>query len=250
RLVGENQRSAADDRARDRHPLLLPARELAGKRVRPVGEPDGRQRVARLEPRQCRPVAAHVEREAHVLGGGEGGKQVIGLEDEADMLATQDGGLLGPEPGGRMAADAHAAAGRGEHAAEHREQRGLAAARRPHQQGELAAGEREIDALERLDAPGTLAERLRDRGGFDHGLAHWANTVAGSMRVTTRMAEIAAMVHIATVSVNRPRVRVGVMTTGRAASTVACTMASPITAAMAKPTSALSSAWMRMTLRM
>ena len=194
-------RGAADDRARDRHPLLLAAADSSrGNASARCGEPDGGERVARLEPCERRTLAAHVEREADVLGGRQGGKQMIGLEDEADMLAPQRGELLGPEPGGRMAADADRAAGRRQHAAEHGQERGLAAARRAHQQGELAAGEREIDALERLDAPGALAEHLGDVGGFDHGLRHWANTMAGSIRVTTRIAEIAAMVHIATVS--------------------------------------------------
>ena len=67
------------------------------------------------------------------------------------------------------------------------------------------------------------------------------------MRVTTRMAETAAMAHITTVRPNRPSVSAGVMTMGSAASVVAFTSASPIEAAMEKPMTALSSAWPRMT---
>src|SRR5262245_66642789 len=149
-----------------------------------------------------------------------------------------------------MTANADAAAGRRQHAAEHGQERGLAAAGRPHQQGQLAADQRQVDALERVHAPGAFAEHLHDVGRLDHGLCHRANTMAGSMRVTTRIAETAAIAHMTTVSTNRPSVSMGVITIGSGASVVAFTSASPIEAAIEKPMTALSSAWPRMTVRM
>ena len=70
------------------------------------------------------------------------------------------------------------------------------------------------------------------------------------MRITTRMAEMAAMTHIVTVSANRPSVSPGVMTMGKAASAVIFTSARSMEAAIEKPTTALRSAWPRMTFRM
>ena len=73
-------------------------------------------------------------------------------------------------------------------------------------------------------------------------------TMAGSMRVTTVMAEIAERAHMNRVSANRPTVRPGVMTMGKAVFLVAATRAMPMPAAIEKPMTALSSACHRITL--
>src|ERR1700728_660391 len=175
---------------------------------------------------------------------------MIGLKYKSHIVAPQLGKLFRSEPGRGMAAHPDGAAGRRQHAAEDGRQRRLAAARRPHQQRQFAPDERQVDAFERLDARRAVAEYLRDIGRFDHDVRHCANTRAGSMRVTTLMAETAAMAHIAMVSTNRPSVSSGVMTTGSAASAVALTRAKSTDAAIEKRTTALSSAGARMTLRM
>ena len=127
---------------------------------------------------------------------------MIGLEHEADVLAPQLGQVLGVLARDRIAADANGSFGRRQHAAENGQQRGLAAARRPHQQRQLAALERQVDALERADLRGPVAEVLGDARCFHHRLAHRVNTMAGSMRVTFMIAAIAETTHITTVSTN------------------------------------------------
>src|SRR5690606_14533299 len=47
RLVGEKEPRARDERSRDRDALALAARELGGPMLHAVGEPDGRERLAR-----------------------------------------------------------------------------------------------------------------------------------------------------------------------------------------------------------
>ena len=59
RLVGHDERRIERERAGDRHPLLLPARELARPVVHPILEPDHRQellgtRLGRLAGRRRR----------------------------------------------------------------------------------------------------------------------------------------------------------------------------------------------------
>src|SRR5262249_7390356 len=103
RLVGEDGRRVAHDRARDRHTLLLATRELAWERAGLVPEPDPRQRLLAFDDRACRVLAAHVERQADVVGGGKRGEQMIGLEDEADLLAPQLGEVLRALARGRLA---------------------------------------------------------------------------------------------------------------------------------------------------
>ena len=70
------------------------------------------------------------------------------------------------------------------------------------------------------------------------------------MRVTTRMAAIAAIAHMTIVKANRPTLSSGDMTMGSAASRVILTSDRSIDTAMEKPTTALISACARMTLRM
>ena len=153
---------------------------------------------------------------------------MIGLEHEADVLPPQLGQVLGILAGDRVAADANGPLGRRQHAAENGEQRGLAAAGRPHQQRQLPALERQVDAFQRADLPGPVAEVLGDAGCFHHQVAHRVNTMAGSMRVTFMMAAIAETTHMTTVSRNSARVRPGVMTIGSAPLAVMRTTKRPI----------------------
>ena len=92
---------------------------------------------------------------------------MIGLEYEAQVLAPYLGQLLGQRAGDGLPVDAHRSARRRQHASEHRQQRGLAAARWPHEQRELAARERQAYPLEGLDAAGALAEEFDDVDGLE-----------------------------------------------------------------------------------
>src|SRR5439155_23638775 len=127
-----------------------------------------------------------------------------------------------------------------DHASESRPKRRLAAARRAHQQRQLAAGDREAHPPERLDPRRSAAEHLHDIAGFNDRLGHRVNTIAGSMRITCTIAAIADSTHITMVSVNSTAVRPGVRMIGNAVSAVRWTMIHPMPAAILNPMTALS----------
>ena len=77
----------ADQRARDRHPLLLAAGELRRAVAGAVPEPDARP--APPPPAAREPAAGQPRRQRDVLRRRQRGEQVEGLEDEADPLASQ-----------------------------------------------------------------------------------------------------------------------------------------------------------------
>src|SRR5205085_9590139 len=92
-------------------------------------------------------TAGDVEGEGDVLQGGEGGDEVVGLEDEADLVPPQPGQLLvgklaqlGPADEDLPPADP-VEAGHAVHAG------GLARAGRAHDGAELAGGELHADRV-------------------------------------------------------------------------------------------------------
>src|SRR5262245_41969239 len=91
RLVGQQQRRIAHDGARDRHPLLLPAGELAWVVPEPLPEADDAERVlGAFDPL----LAAHLDqqqRQLDVLERGQHRDQVIELEDVADVARAPAG---------------------------------------------------------------------------------------------------------------------------------------------------------------
>ena len=108
RLVGDQQRRLADHRPRDGHPLLLPSRELVGIVLGAVVEADCVQCVHRplLGLLVGDPEVGHLEREGHVLRGGQPGQEFEVLEDHAD-LAPELGQPLGRERVGGQTIDPH-----------------------------------------------------------------------------------------------------------------------------------------------
>src|SRR3954470_9121447 len=138
--------------------------------------------------------------------------------------------------------------GRRQHASENRQQRGLAAPGRPHQQSEFAAAKRQAHALERRHLGSAAAKVLRNIRRFEYWFAHRVNTMAGSIGVTRTIAPIDDPIHMTRVSTNSPAISPGVITIGNAVPSVSRTTASPTSAAMAKPMIALSSACQRITL--
>ena len=121
-----SSRGEPEQRPRDRHALLLPARELGGQEVAPVADPDPLERGlgARLP---VGAVAGRVDvREHHVLERGAVAEQVEGLEDEADALRPQRRALVLAQPARVDPVDQVAARRRAVEAAEDVEQRGLA----------------------------------------------------------------------------------------------------------------------------
>src|ERR1700751_3343786 len=173
---------------------------------------------------------------------------MIGLKDKADMVAPQGRQLFRLEPRGGAAADADRTHVWRQHAAKHGQQRRLAAAGRSHQHHQFAAGERQAYAAQRLHSCGALPKKFDDVAGLHHWIAHRVNTTAGSVRITWTIAAIAENTHMATVRKNRAARSPAGISTGRAESAVTLTMIMPIAAAMPKPTAALMSAWITMTV--
>ena len=92
RLVGEQQTGRVDQRPRDRHPLLLAARELAGRIALAVAQTEQLER--RPRPLDARTGAGGSrcgveQRQRHVLERAGAGQKVEALEHEAQAFAAQ-----------------------------------------------------------------------------------------------------------------------------------------------------------------
>ena len=149
RLVGEHDRGPRDQRAGDRHPLLLPAGQLGGTVREPVAEPD---RVdERGEPLVVDLRAGERQRQRDVLVRGQDRDQVVGLEDEAELVAPQRGQPLVVEVRELLAVDDDRAGRRAVQPREQMHERRLAGAGGPHDRRELAGGEADRDAAQRVD---------------------------------------------------------------------------------------------------
>src|SRR5262249_40600328 len=161
-------------------------------------------------------------------------EQVVRLEHITHMIPPKPRQVLCARISGRLTAHPDSAARWGQHAAQNRQQRGLAAPRRPHQQGKFAAFERETHPFECLYLTGAMAERLGDVDGFYHRsvVIHRVKTVAGSIRITCTIAAMAEIMHMPTVSANKAANTVGVRMMGSAESAVSRTTRAPIAAAM------------------
>src|SRR5438270_1937576 len=88
-LVGEDQRRLVGERPRDRHALLLAARELRRTMIQPFGEAERAKQV--LGAISCRLHARPTNelRENNILDRVEFGQQVVELIDEAEKLPAQ-----------------------------------------------------------------------------------------------------------------------------------------------------------------
>src|SRR5215217_5790120 len=139
RLVGEDDLGPAHQGPGGGDPLLLSARELAREMIEAIAQADGVDDLVI-------PVAIHlgpgdVDRQRDVLGGRERRHQVERLEDEADLLAPQQGQLLLGQRRQVHVADEDLAAGRRVEAGHAVQQRGLAGPRGPHDGRERRRGE-------------------------------------------------------------------------------------------------------------
>jgi light-independent protochlorophyllide reductase subunit B len=159
RLVQQQHLRAGGERARQRHPLLLPARELVGIAPAQIGQADQRQHLGHprlgLRPRHAR----HLQPETHVLRHRQVGEQRIGLEHHADLalVGTQAGNLApvdADRPGiGPLEPRDHAQHGR------------LAAARGAQQRDELALLDPEGEILDHPNgAEGLFQMRKLEEG--------------------------------------------------------------------------------------
>ncbi len=145
RLVGEQQRGISSERAGDRHPLLLAARQLVRLVGHAVLELHGLERFDRLEPPLFRANAAVHQRQLDVGQRRLAGQQLKVLEDEADLAVADIGELIIVHVRDVFAIQLVAAARGRVEAPHHVHQRALARARLADDRDPLAALDAEID---------------------------------------------------------------------------------------------------------
>ncbi len=138
RLVEQQHRRSVDERARDRDPLLLAARELAGQPIAEVFEPDERERLLDPAGRLARRHLRHLETEADVVPHRHVREERVRLEDRVDAAAVRR------QPVDALVADLDLAADRVHEAADQIQRRRLSAARRAEQAEELAFADVEV----------------------------------------------------------------------------------------------------------
>ena len=112
RLVGEQQPALADDGAGDGDALLLPTGEVVGVAVEMMAEAERVQRLDRRLPRLAGAAAVELERQHHVLDGGQRRHEVEPLEHVADVAPAQRRQILGGQVAEVPAVDAHLAGAR------------------------------------------------------------------------------------------------------------------------------------------
>ena len=167
RLVGEQQPALADDGSGDGDALLLTTGEVVGVAVEVVGQAERVQRRDRSLPRLACIAAVELERQHHVLDGGQRRHEVEPLEHVADVATAQRRQLLGGQVAEVAAVDTDLAGARRFEAAGEMEQRRLAATGGPHHGEQLAWRDREVDAAQGVDLGLAAAERLDDVDEFE-----------------------------------------------------------------------------------
>src|SRR4051794_30520452 len=165
RLVEQEDSRLDRERPGQRHPLPLPARELARVAVGVTLELHELEQLvdaARdLALRRALAARPHAQAEGHVLEHGHVPEERVVLEDEADTART------GVAVARVLVVEQHLAGGREVEPGDDAEQRGLAGARRAQQRHELARLDAERDAAqgrEVVEAAGKVAD-LDGHGG-------------------------------------------------------------------------------------
>jgi hypothetical protein len=148
----------ADDRAGDRDPLTLAARQLVGVVIRPVCDVELPHRRDSRPARGSRGNAVELERKAHVLECIQPGEEVEVLEHVADRSATQLRPIRARRGREVEPVYEHLTACRLLEAARDRQERALAGAARAHDRRQLAPLDHEVDRVERvhLARPGAV----------------------------------------------------------------------------------------------
>src|SRR5207237_10858694 len=104
-LVGEHERRLADQRAGDRYPLLLSARELRRPVTRAIGQADLSQRRAHARAAVATVARLDEQRVLDVFPGGEDGNEIERLEDEAELARSEIGAATRGQRADRLAVD-------------------------------------------------------------------------------------------------------------------------------------------------
>src|SRR5262249_14929356 len=139
------------ERARDRHALLLAARQLAGSMPNAVTEADGLQDLRRAILGLALRHSLDERRHRDVLEGRELGQQVMELEDEADGLVAERRERRGARGEDVATLKPHETVRRQIERAEHVEEGRFPGARRTDDGNALAGIDVEVDAFEDRD---------------------------------------------------------------------------------------------------
>ena len=153
RFVGEQQAGRVDQGARDRHALLLAARELAGRIAFAVAQAQQLERRARpLDARAGAgwPGGRVEQRQRHVLERAGAGQKIEALEHEAQAFAAQPRAFGLAQAGDVGALKIITPAARPVETPEHRHERRLARSGRAHDGDEFAGVDREAHVLQRM----------------------------------------------------------------------------------------------------
>src|SRR6266508_57627 len=170
-LVGEQHRRLGDQRAGDRHPLLLAAGELRGPVLQAVAEPDRLERGDRPPAALGAAEPAVDQRQADVADGRGPRQELEALEDEPDHLVAHQRQLVVGEAGHGPPLEPQRAAGRPVQPAEQPEQGRLPRPARPHDRQRVAGRDLEVNPVERPDFDPVQPVDLGDAPSLHHGMA-------------------------------------------------------------------------------
>ena len=161
RLVKQQHRRLEHERPGQRHPLLLAAGELAGTALGERAQLDELERLVDLAGQACLAQLAVAQAERDVIEHGQEREQRVALEDGVDVALVR-----------RSAGNVHVvkqdpAGGRLLEPGDQPQRGGLPAAGRAEQGEELAAGNREVDLVDR-----GLCEALGQRDQLNLATGH------------------------------------------------------------------------------
>src|SRR6266851_2036784 len=148
-FIGEENLRLIDDRPRDGHALLLTAGKLRGLVMKTSRQTEHLRYD--IEAVRVESVAMNKLRDGDIALGRQGGEQIETLKDEADFVAAQFGARGVAQFGEIITVDQNLAPGSLRQAADHIQQRRLAASRRPHHRDRFARLHLEIHPTQRRD---------------------------------------------------------------------------------------------------
>lgn len=198
RLIGEQDTWGRREGARERHPLLFAAGELARIVAGALMQANsGERRIGALLSR-AQALTGQLQRQQHILARGQGWQQLKILEHKAYPTLAQGGATVLIEPAERLTAQPDLAAARAVESGEQPEQGGFARPRRAQNRHRLARRDIQIQSAQntqvalgalqvfvnrqRATEPGRLRERIR----FRHAVLDYPDV--GCIRLMNMMA--------------------------------------------------------------
>ncbi len=172
RFVGEDDVAAVHQGPGDGNPLLLPAGQLAGPMVEPVGHPQPPQQQRGMGPPTALVDTGIDRRDLDIFKGGEGGEQMVALEDEAEVLPAQIGQVVRLQFPGFLAGYPIAAAARPVETADDIHQGRFAGTGRADDGDHFSGGDGQVNILQ--DAQQSAAGEIlpADAAQFKQGPGH------------------------------------------------------------------------------